>query len=43
MVINGSQNIDLMQEEDLIIWMLLALSYETEKNILASLAAKESE
>lgn len=44
MVINGSAtNIDLMQEEDLDnMDAFLALSYETEKNILASLAAKES-
>ena len=44
MVINGSAtNIDLMQEEDIDnMDAFLALSYETEKNILASLAAKES-
>lgn len=44
MVINGSAtNIDLMQEEGLEgMDAFLALSYETEKNILASLAAKES-
>tara|TARA_B100000401_G_scaffold249879_1_gene169701 strand:- start:107 stop:622 length:516 start_codon:yes stop_codon:yes gene_type:complete len=44
MVINGSAtNIALMQEEDLdTMDAFLALSYETEKNILASLAAKES-
>ena len=44
MVINGSAtNIELMQEEDLdTMDAFLALSYETEKNILASLAAKES-
>ena len=44
MVINGSAtNIDLMKEEDLDnMDAFLALSYETEKNILASLAAKES-
>ena len=36
-------NIDLMKEEDLDnMDAFLALSYETEKNILASLAAKES-
>ena len=44
LVINGSAtNIDLMKEEDLDnMDAFLALSYETEKNILASLAAKET-
>tara|TARA_B100000214_G_C23969054_1_gene629154 strand:+ start:478 stop:1839 length:1362 start_codon:yes stop_codon:yes gene_type:complete len=44
LVINGSAtNIDLMKEEDLDnMDAFLALSLETEKNILASLAAKET-